>query len=166
MYEEVQNYIAIKDRVTEILNGYMKDLGLAERSNDNAKIEEAYIKIKGVDVPFFLPTIMPVAYDGSVHVSFSDDPKFVMFVSDELNQTPYKLVLIFDTKALFVQDEISIYEYDAEDEIRAEQEEMWYLQEAKKAEEEAYQAQYGYNPYDYEEETKVDSKLKGARFIK
>ena len=166
MYQEVKNYIAVKDHITETLNGYMKQLELAERNNDVKEIEEIYTKIKVVDVPFFLPTIMPVAYDGTVHISFSDDPKFVMFVSDELNQNPYKLTLIFDVSALFVQDEIAIYEYDAEAEIRAEQEEMWYLQEARKAEEEAYQAQYGYNPNMYDDDEKTDKRLKGARFIK
>ena len=59
---------------------------------------------------------------------------------------------------------LGIYQEDAEEAIRAEQEEMWYLQEAKKAEEEAYQAQFGANSSYYEEEdVTVDKRMKGVR---
>jgi DICT domain-containing protein len=73
--------------------------------------------------------------------------------------------MIFDAKTLFCQDEVAIYTEDTEAEIRAQQEEMWYMQEAKRIEEEAYQAQYGSgisDPYDDINEQN-DKRLKGVR---
>jgi hypothetical protein len=72
--------------------------------------------------------------------------------------------MIFAAKDLFCQDEVGIYFEDTEEEIRAQQEELWYMQEAKKMEEESYQAQYGSNVDLYDEQDEVvDKRLKGVR---
>jgi hypothetical protein len=67
--------------------------------------------------------------------------------------------------AVFCQDEIAIYTEDTEAEIRAQQEEMWYMDEARRIEEENYQAQFGSNVslYDSYANEDTDKRLKGVR---
>jgi hypothetical protein len=111
------------------------------------------------------PTILPVEYGGAVQVGFMDDPKFVFFSADQLNERPNTMVMIYDASAIFCQDEIAIYTEDTEAEIRAQQEEMFYMDEARRMEEEMYQAQFGANAsmYDDSNAGQTDKRLKGVR---
>jgi hypothetical protein len=162
--QELEGYLAQKDHVTQSLNGLMAELFVAERNEDNETVEELQMQIRAMSIPFMLPTIMPVCFGGTVHVGFTDDPKFIFFTSDKINQAPSKVTMIFDARALFCQDEVAIYTEDPDEEIRAQQEELWYLEEAKKIEEENYQSQFGYNNSLYEEdEIQTDRRLKGVR---
>lgn len=162
---ELEAYNQQKDHVTESLNKMMLELAVAERNNDTQSIEDLTTQMRSMSIPFMLPTILPVEHGGTVQVGFSDDPKFVFFTSDAANQPPYKVTMIFDAHDMFCQDEVAIYSEDAEEAIRAEQEEMWYAQEARKAEEEAYQSQFGFYADDGSDEDEVvDKRIKGARF--
>ena len=163
--EELEIYEQQKTHVTESLNDLMAQRAVAQKNEDEAELESVELQIRAMSVPFLIPTILPVSHGGSVHISFTDDPKFVFFVSDHLNQAPSKVVMIFDVKALFCQDEVGIYTEDTEEEIRAQQEELWYMQEAKKAEEEAYQAQFGASAdyYTQEDDYQDDKRLRGVR---
>lgn len=170
MFEELALYKQQRDHVTDSLNDFMAKLAIAERNNDEEEIETINGQIRSMSIPFMIPTIMPVAFGGTVQISFADDPKFIFYTSDQLNQMPYKITMIFDAHHLFCQDEVAIYFEDTEEEIRAQQEELWYLDEIRKAEEEAYFGQYStyggggyYNEDDYESHSE-DNRMKGIRF--
>jgi hypothetical protein len=164
--DELESYTAQKDHVTESLNSLMADLANAERNEDESAIDYITAQVRSMSIPFMLPTILPVIHGGEVQVGFSEDPLFVFFTSDRVNQMPYKVTMIFDAHSLFCQDDVSIYTEDTEAEIRAQQEEMWYMDEARKLEEAEYQAQFGYNAdmYDDDDDDQTDKRLKGARF--
>ena len=165
LLDELDQYRQQRDHVTASLNKLMVEVALAERNGDMARIDDLHTQMRAFSIPFMLPTIMPVEHGGTVQVGFADDPKFVLYTSDAANQAPFKITMIFDAHDLFCQDEVAIYQEDAEEAIRAEQEEMWYLQEAKKAEEEAYQAQFGANASAYYDDDggHVDKRMKGVR---
>lgn len=164
---ELEAYREQKDHVTEAVNRLMDELDLAERNGDVNAADEVYTQLRSLSIPFMLPTIMPVEYGATVHVGFLDDPKFIFFSSEHLNEQPYQVTMIFAVKDLFCEDEIAVYnEMDMEAEIAAQQEEMWYLEEARKAEEEAYQAQYGQYTDMYSSAQSVEDankKMKGVR---
>jgi len=165
--EELEAYMQQRTHVTESLNELMAELSVARRNEDEKLIDELEIKLRSMSIPFLLPTIMPVVFGGTVNIGFTDDPKFVFFSSEHLNQAPSKVTMIFDAKTLFCQDEVGIYTEDTEAEIAAQQEELWYMQETKRLEEEAYQAQYGQGSDMFREETDVqDKRLKGVRIKK
>lgn len=151
--------------VTNTLNGYTQEFERAIDNEDEDAIEEMNIKFRSMSVPFMIPTIVPSEFGGEVHISFYEDPKFVFWSSDKINQLPSKLVLIFDANSLFAEDETGVYDVNEEDEIRLQQEEMYLAAEARKAEEEAYQSQYGYSndPYAESDDSNKDSRLKGVR---
>lgn len=163
--QELDGYNSQKDHVTESLNRLMEELYIAERNEDKQRIASIQTQIKSMNIPFMLPTIIPVEHGGTVQIGFAEDPKFVFFTSDQINQMPFKVTMVFNASDLFCQDEMGVYTEDTEAEILAQQEDAWYMEEAKKLEEEAYQAQFGYNndPYS-EQDTQVDKKLKGVRF--
>lgn len=163
--QEMERYNDQKNHVTESLNRLMSELAVAERNEDENAIEELQIQIRSMSIPFMLPTIIPVCFGGTVHVGFMDDPKFVFFTSDQLNQQPYKITMIFDAHEIFCEDEIAIYQEDPEAELRAQQEELWYMEEAKKLEEENYQAQFGFYGNDSYSgvDPETDKRLKGVR---
>jgi hypothetical protein len=165
LFNEVQMYNAQSKHVLESLNRLMSELNLAERNGDEKAKEELQFQIRAIDVPFFTPVIIPVEYGGTVQVSFIDDPKFVFFTSEQLNQHPFKMIMIYEARALFCQDEVAVYMEDTEAEIRAQQEEMWYMDEARRMEEEQYQAQFGANAnlYDDSQQQAEDKRLKGVR---
>lgn len=163
--QEFETYTAQKEHVTEALNRLMAELGVAERNEDQDAIDDLYAQIRSMSVPFMMPTIMPVCFGGTVHVGFTDDPKFVLFTSDKLNQEPCTVTMIFDAKAVFCQDEVAIYTEDTDEELLMRQEELWYLEEAKKLEEAEYQAQFGYQNdlYGDDDDNQIDKRLKGVR---
>ena len=163
--EELELYQQQQEHVTESVNMLMNQLAVAERNENESEIEEIYFQVRKMTVPFLVPTILPVALGGDVHIGFADDPKFIFFTSDQLNQMPHKVTMIFEATDLFCQDEMGIYFEDPEAEMLEQQEELWYMQEAQKMEEEAYQAEFGANASLYgEEEQAVDKRLKGVRF--
>ncbi len=104
MYQDIQSYIAGKDHTTKLLNEYRNTLEMAQSNHNIAKMESIMNKIQAIRVPFFLPTIIPVGYSGKATIGFSADPVFVLFESDELDQRPYKLTMIFNVNSLFIQD--------------------------------------------------------------
>lgn len=162
---ELETYKIQKQHVTDSLNTLMDEFEIAQQHESEKELEDVYLKMRTMSIPFMLPTILPVAYGGTVHIGFTDDPKFIFFSSDQLNQNPYKIVMIFESSDLFCEDEEGVYMNDVEAEIRAQQEELWYLQEAKRIEEENYQAQFGSNS-DYYTGDAVDvqdKRLKGVR---
>ena len=164
---ELEAYNEQKQHVTNSVNQFMDELDLAERTGDVGRAEEIHLQLRSLSIPFMLPTIIPVEHGGTVHVGFLDDPKFVFFTSEHVNEQPYQITMIFDVKDLFCEDELAVYnEIDMEAEIAAQQEEMWYMEEARKAEEEAYQAQYGQYTDMYssaQSDAEVNKKLKGVR---
>lgn len=164
-FSELETYRIQKQHVTESLNTLMDEFEIAQRNGSETEVENVYFKMRAMSVPFMLPTILPVVHGGSVHIGFINDPKFVFFTSDQLNQNPYKVVMVFEAEDLFCEDEDGVYMNDVEAEIRAQQEELWYLQEAKRIEEENYQAQYGSNSnfYGADEPEVQDKRLKGVR---
>jgi hypothetical protein len=163
--EELESYSAQKEHVTESLNLLMAELNNAERNEDQDAIDYITAQMRSMSIPFMLPTILPVIHGGEVQVGFTDDPLFVFYTSERLNQMPYKVTMIFDAQALFCQDDVTIYTEDTEAEIRAQQEEMWFMEEARKLEEAEYQAQFGYNADMYDDDDdKTDRRLKGVRF--
>ena len=164
-YTELENYKMQKEHVTNALNDLMNDFETAQQHGSETEIEDVYFKMRAMSIPFMLPTILPVAYGGTVHIGFINDPKFVFFASEHLNQNPYQVVMIFEAEDLFCEDEDGVYMNDVEAEIRAQQEELWYLQEAKRIEEENYQAQYGSagSLYDDHDIDVQDKRLKGVR---
>ena len=164
--QELEIYDQEKTHVTNSINRFMDELALAERNNDEKSFEDVQLQIRSLSVPFMLPTISPVCFGGSVQVGFVDDPKFIFMTSDKLNQMPTKITMIFDMSSVFCQDELGVYTGTTEEEIRAQQEEMWYMDEAKKMEEANYRAMYGettslYDQYSEEEDT--DKRLRGVR---
>lgn len=165
--QELEMYNQQKGHVTESLNNLMAELMLAERNEDEDAMEKIYFQMRSMSIPFMIPTILPVIHGGTVHLGFADDPKFIFFTSDHLNQVPYKVTMIFEAKDLFCQDELGVYFEDTEAEIRAQQEEMFYMDEARKIEEENYQAQFGSNAGLYgdylDEEQPTDKRMKGVR---
>ena len=162
-------YRAQHTHTIAVLNDFLNQLSVAQRNEDYPEIESISLKMRSLSIPFLLPTIIPIEFGGSVNVSFSEDPKFVFFTSDDLNQMPYKITMIFDLDSLFAEDEIGVYSGNAEDEIRMQQEEMFYAQEQRRLEEEMYQEQFGAYQSLYEQsgqeqsETSVDNRLKGVR---
>ena len=155
--------------VTETVSDYQMQLEVAQRNEDEAAIEEITLKLRALSIPFMLPTIVPSVFGGTVHVGFEADPKYIFYTSDVLNQMPTKVVMIFESSQIFAQDEIAIYSMDAEEEIRMQQEEMFLMDEARRAEEEAYRAQYGgYTQDYYAEEDKYagDGRMKGVRITR
>lgn len=162
---EIEQYVAQREHVTATMNEFRAQLELAHRNEDADKSEEIALQLRALSIPFMLPTIMPVCYGGSVQVSFSEDPKLVFFTSQKISQVPYQITMIFDAHSIFAQDEVAIYTSDPEAEIRAQQEEMWYLDEQRKAEEEAYFAQYSQvvDPYADDGGGAANNKLKGVR---
>jgi hypothetical protein len=163
--QEILLYKEQRKHVTESIRNIMSSLDIATRNEDERAKEEAQLQLRSMNVPFMLPTIMPVCYDGDVHICFADDPKFIMFESEQINQQPCKITMIFDAYSVFCRDEVNTYMFDTDYELKSQQEELWYADLAKKAEEEAYQSQYGYSNdlYDQEDD-KVDKRLKGVRF--
>lgn len=152
--------------VTKSVAEYQYQLELAQQNANEEEIEEIIIKMRSLSIPFMMPTIVPSAFGGTVHLGFETDPKFIIYASDNLAQLPTKVIMMFEARQLFAQDEIDIYSMNAEEEIRMQQEEMFYLDEMRRAEEEAYRAQYGgYNNDYYAGGDKFagDSRMKGVR---
>lgn len=138
---ELETYLAQREHVTESINELMGKLHIAEKNNDEEYAEELVMQLRSTSVPFMLPTIMPVIYGGSVQIGFQDDPKFILYTTDRMNTQAMSITMIFDANDLFCQDEVAVYTNDVEDEIEAQREEMWYMEEAKRIEEENYRAQ-------------------------
>lgn len=163
--EELENYKAQKDHVTESVNEIMAKLHVAEKNEDQKTAEELMTQLRTTSIPFMLPTIMPVAYGGSVQIGFQDDPKFILYTTDKMNTSAMTITMIFDANDLFCQDEVAVYTNDIEDEIEAQREELWYADEARRIEEENYRAQWGYDPTadDSNDDDDNDNRLKGVR---
>ena len=161
---ELETYLAQREHVTESINELMGKLHIAEKNNDEEYAEELVMQLRSTSVPFMLPTIMPVIYGGSVQIGFQDDPKFILYTTDRMNTQAMSITMIFDANDLFCQDEVAVYTNDVEDEIEAQREEMWYMEEAKRIEEENYRAQWGYDPMDdADDHDDNDKRMKGIR---
>lgn len=165
LYNELDFYRDQITHVTQSIANYQSELELAAANEDYQAIEDITLKLKSLSLPFMLPTIIPTESGGTVNIGFEADPKFIFYGSDTLNQMPSKVIMIFEANQLFAQDEIAIYNMDEEEEIRMQQEEMFYMDEARRAEEEAYRMQYG---VDAEEAYSAvhaasDGRLKGVR---
>lgn len=165
LIEEIETYRAQITHVTNSINNYMDELALAERNADEEAMEAIQANIRALSIPFLLPTIMPVCFGGTVQIGFADDPKFVLFTSDYINSMPSKITMIFDVNSIFCRDDVELnLVEDADAEIEAQQEALWYMEETRKLEEENYQSQFGSNnKLKQSAETKVDKRLKGAR---
>lgn len=165
LVDEMESYKAQKDHVTRSLHNYMNEMYLAERNGDEATIDDVYNQMRALSVPFMLPTIMPVCFGGTVQIGFTDDPKFVFYTSDSAKSIPTKITMVFDVQSMFCRDEVDVYAAEnIAAEIAAQQEELWYLEETKKLEEENYMSQFGSNnTLDDSDDAKVDKRLKGAR---
>lgn len=153
--------------VSDTAQNYQDELTLAERNGDEKAVEDVLLKMRALTIPFMQPTIVPAAFGGTVNISFEGDPKFTLYTADQLNQMPYKVIMIFDASEIFAQDEIQVYSYDEEAEILQQQQEMFLMDEARRAEEAAYQAQYGYSNNLYDDgydDYSGDSRMKGVRF--
>jgi hypothetical protein len=162
--EELETYMAQRQHVTEAMNELMADLHIAEKNGDESAAEELMMKLRSTSVPFMLPTIMPVDYDGSVQIGFQDDPKFIFYTTEQMNTPALSITMIFDASDLFCQDELAIYTNDIEEELEAQREELWYMDEARRIEEENYRAQWGYDPNDYDDDNNDgDNRMKGVR---
>lgn len=163
-FNELNFYREQSLHVANSITQYRHDLALAMEHEDANAVEDVNIKLRSLSLPFMLPTIIPTEYGGTVNIGFEGDPKFIFYTSDALNQMPTKVVMVFEASQLFAQDEIAIYDMDAEEEIRMQQEEMFYMDEARRAEEAAYQMQYGtYNQDYYSNQPVADGRLKGVR---
>ena len=161
---ELETYLAQREHVTESINELMGKLHIADKNNDEEYAEELVMQLRSTSVPFMLPTIMPVIYGGSVQIGFQDDPKFILYTTDRMNTQAMSITMIFDANDLFCQDEVAVYTNDVEDEIEAQREEMWYMEEAKRIEEENYRAQWGYDPMDdADDHDDNDKRMKGIR---
>lgn len=162
--EELETYLAQREHVTESINELMAKLHVAEKNNDVDYAEELVMNLRSTSVPFMLPTIMPVVYGGSVQIGFQDDPKFILYTTDRMNSQAMSITMIFDANDLFCQDEIAVYTNDVEEELEAQREELWYMEEAKRIEEENYRAQWGYDPMDNDDDDHSnDNRMKGVR---
>ena len=107
---------------------------------------------------------MPVIYGGTVQIGFQDDPKFILYTTDRMNTQAMSITMIFDASDLFCQDEVGVYANDVEEELEAQRQELWYMEEAKRIEEENYRAQWGYDPTaDDDEDDSNDKRMKGVR---
>ena len=166
LMDEVELYKAKKTHVTKSINDYMNEMYLAERNDDAAAIEDIYAHMRVLSVPFMLPTILPVCFGGTVQIGFADDPKFVFYTSDSIKSMPTKLTMIFDVQSMFCRDEVDVHTVeDIDTEMAAQRAELWYMEEAKKLEEENYMSQFGSNnAFSEDDEAVVDKRLKGARF--
>ena len=165
LFDELNFYKQQTSHVANTLMGYQNELEQAFSAEDADAVEEITIKLRSVSLPFMLPTIIPTQYGGTVNIGFDADPKFVFFSSDALNQMPTKVVMVFEARQIFAEDGLQIYNMDEEEEIRMQQEEMFYMDEARKAEEAAFQQEYGlYNQNYYDEADQgSDGRLKGVR---
>lgn len=161
--EALENYQAQKEHVTNVVNDLMAKLHIAERNGDESAMEELVMQLRSTSIPFMLPTIMPVVYDGSVQISFQDDPKFILYTADKINTQAMSITMIFDANDLFCQDEVAVYTNDFEEELEAQRQELWYMEEARKIEEENYRAQWGYDAMAQDDDTDSDNRLKGVR---
>ena len=159
--KELDLYNAQKEKVMASLNEMITEYKMFGDVED-ARKHELYNKIRGTLVPFMLPTVLPLCHNGTVHIGFANDPKFVFYTSDETNRCPTTVTMIFAASDIFCQDEFNVYEED-EDTIDEMQEEIYMEEEAKRVEREAYRAQYGYKSDEGEDED-VDKRLKGIRF--
>ena len=146
--------------------GYNRELQVALETEDENAVADISTKLRLMSLPFMLPTIIPTQYGGTVNIGFDADPKFVFFSSNALNQMPTKVIMIFDANQLFAEDELAVYNMDEEEEIRMMQEEMFYMDEARKAEEAAFQQEYGLYSQDYysDDDNQSDGRLRGVRF--
>lgn len=163
---ELENYQAQRHHVTEAMNELMARLHVAEKNNDEDEVDELMANIRATSIPFMLPTIMPVVYGGTVQIGFQDDPKFILYTTEKMNSAAMSITMIFDANDLFCQDEVAVYTNDVEDEIEAQREELWYMEEARKIEEENYRAQWGYDPLDDDDDDddyNSDNRMKGIR---
>ena len=165
MVEELEEYKEQKQHTTEVLNELTAQIYVAERNGDEQTKKELIEKTAAMSVPFLLPTIIPIVHGGNVKIGFLDDPKFVLFTVDHLNEQPSSITLIYEAKDLFVEDEAGLMTgEDMDQEIADYQEEMWYLQEAKRMEEEAYRNQYGSYSDAYSQNEQTENKrMKGVR---
>lgn len=163
-FNELNFYRDQSAHVARSISDYRHMLTLALDAGDEEAVEDIHIKLRSLSLPFMIPTIIPTEYGGTVNIGFEGDPKFIFYCSDALNQLPSKVAMIFEATQLFAQDEIAMYDMDAEEEIRMQQEEMFYMDEARRAEEAAYQMQYGTYNQDYYTAAPVqDGRLKGVR---
>lgn len=165
--EELEMYQVQREHVTEAVNDIMARYHVAVRNNDEASAEELMVQLRSTSVPFMLPTIMPVIHGGTVQISFQDDPKFILYTTDRMNTQAMSITMIFDANDLFCQDDVAVYTNDVEEEIEAQRQELWYMEEAKRIEEENYRAQWG--GYDSlisdgdEDDDDGDKRMKGVR---
>ena len=163
-YNELNFYKEQTAHIARSISNYRHDLEMALSNEDAAAIEDVNIKLRQLTLPFMLPTIIPTEFGGTVNLGFEGDPKFIFYTSDALNHMPAKVVMVFEAAQLFAQDELAVYDMDAEEEIRMQQEEMFYMDEARRAEEAAYQMQYGQYQQDYYSGGPAhDGRLKGVR---
>ena len=165
-YEELDFYKQQTAHVSNIVMGYNRELQVALETEDENAVADISTKLRLMSLPFMLPTIIPTQYGGTVNIGFDADPKFVFFSSNALNQMPTKVIMIFDANQLFAEDELAVYNMDEEEEIRMMQEEMFYMDEARKAEEAAFQQEYGLYSQDYysDDDNQSDGRLRGVRF--
>ena len=164
-YEELDFYKQQTAHVANIIMGYNRELSEALQAEDSNAVEDISTKLRLMSLPFMLPTIIPTELGGTVNIGFDADPKFVFFSSEALNQMPTKVVMIFEANQLFAEDDLAVYNMEEEEELRMMQEEMFYMDEARKAEEAAFQQEYGLYSQDYydEDERPSDGRLKGVR---
>ena len=168
LVEELEMYKMQRQHSDDVLHDIMNQIDIAERNKDEKTQEELTMKLRMLSIPFMMPTLVPAEYGGMVNVGFTEDPKFFFFTADTLNENPYKITMIFDARTLYCQDELGIYMGTTEEEIAAQQEEMWYMEEARKMEEAAFQAQYGMGmdlySSAYDEDAEYgDKRMKGVR---
>ena len=166
-YEELDFYKQQTAHVANVIMGYNNELQAALEEEDENALEDVSAKLRMMSLPFMLPTIIPTEFGGTVNIGFDADPKFVFFSSDALNQMPTKVIMIFEAKQLFAEDDLAVYNMDEEEEIRMMQEEMFYMDEARRAEEAAFQQEYGLSAQDYydeDDDSSSDGRLKGVRF--
>lgn len=165
LFGEIEFHQQQLSHVEDVLGGYMAELDIAQQNNDENAIDDVTSKIRATDIPFLLPTVVPTIYDGDVHIGFENDPKFIYFTGDKLNQYPYKLVMVFDLEDMFVEDEVEISTIDADSDYEAMQEDAYWQEEAKRLEEDAYMAQFGQGNslYDDDDNYGGDTRLNGVR---
>ena len=161
--EELKMFTEQTKHVTTSLNQLMAQLQLAQRNNDDESVNDIVTQLRAINTPFLLPTIIPLSYGGEVKICFVENPKYTFFVADDINQRPYKVAFIYAADAIFCEDEGTLYFENEIDDIEAQQQELWYMQEAKKLEEETYRQMYGHDNEMYDDTQTADRRLKGVR---
>lgn len=115
LFSKLEDYKHKKDQIQEHLQKLVFQYDMAIENADDEEAATLQEALETIKVPFVAVYLFPVQYDNTVQISFDDDPKFVFYTSNQLDQNPSRVTMIYDAHDVYCQDESAVYHLDDDD---------------------------------------------------